>query len=94
MKGTAMPSRTYNLMAAGKPIIGIADDGSELAMTIEDDNIGWHVRPGDVEALRETLFQVFDSRDLLPLMGERAREAAEKKFSFSIAIEKYRSALG
>lgn len=94
MKGTAMPSRTYNLMAAGKPIIGIADDGSELVMTIEDDNIGWHVRPGDVDALHETLYRIFDSRDLLPLMGERAREAAENKFSFSIAIEKYRSALG
>ena len=30
MKGVSMPSRTYNIMAAGKPILAIAEKGSEL----------------------------------------------------------------
>ena len=32
MWGTAMPSRTYNIMAAGKPVLALTEKGSELAV--------------------------------------------------------------
>ena len=41
-----MPSRTYNTLAAGKPIIGIVDAGSELAQVIQEETVGWVVPPG------------------------------------------------
>jgi glycosyltransferase involved in cell wall biosynthesis len=44
MWGTAMPSRTYNILAAGKPILALTDDGSELARVIEEEGVGWYTR--------------------------------------------------
>lgn len=93
MWGTAMPSRTYNIMAAGKPIIALTDEGSELARVIDEDGIGWHLRPGDPEALERAILGAFDARADLAAMGKRARTAAEAKYSTAAACEAYREAL-
>lgn len=93
MWGTAMPSRTYNIMAAGKPIIALTDEGSELARVIDEDGIGWHLRPGDPEALERAILGAFDARAHLAAMGKRARTAAEAKYSSAAACEAYREAL-
>ncbi len=93
MWGTAMPSRTYNIMAAGKPIIALTDEGSELARVIDEDGIGWHLRPGDPEALERAILGAFDARAHLAAMGKRARTAAEAKYSTAAACEAYREAL-
>src|ERR1035441_9183365 len=41
MLGLAVPSRTYNLMAAGKPIIALVSECSEVAMVVREEGIGW-----------------------------------------------------
>ncbi len=93
MWGTAMPSRTYNIMAAGKPILALADHRSELAEVIEEEEIGWQVEPGDAESLLKTIVEIYDMRTSLSEMGERARSAAVKKYSMAAAVESYRKAL-
>lgn len=93
MWGTAMPSRTYNIMAAAKPIIALTDEGSELARVIDEDGIGWHLRPGDAEALEQAILNAYDARATLAEMGLRARTAAEAKYSTTAACEAYRTAL-
>jgi glycosyltransferase involved in cell wall biosynthesis len=89
MWGTAMPSRTYNILAAGKPILALTEDGSELARVIEEEGVGWYTMPGDVDRLQATVLQIYESREHLPKMGERAREAAIRKYSRASAIAKY-----
>jgi glycosyltransferase involved in cell wall biosynthesis len=92
MWGTAMPSRTYNILAAGKPILALTDDGSELAQVIDEENVGWHIPPRDVGLLYSTIIDIFKHhRDSLSEMGERARSAALEKYSLSTAIESYRA---
>lgn len=91
MKGVSMPSRTYNILAAGKPVLAIADDGSELALTITDDDLGWIVPPENPAKLKETIDQILKNRDRLPAMGKRARAAAERRFSLDSAMAKYRA---
>ncbi|HQZ98352.1 MAG TPA: glycosyltransferase family 4 protein [Pyrinomonadaceae bacterium] len=93
MWGTAMPSRTYNIMAAGKPILALTDEGSELAQVIDEDEIGWHLVPGDAKLLSETIEKLYKNRSELPKMGERARAAALGKYSTETAIESYSKAL-
>ncbi len=46
MRGVAMPSRTYNILAAGKPVLALTEKGSEVARVIEDERVGWYVPPG------------------------------------------------
>lgn len=89
MLGVSMPSRTYNTLAAGKPIIGIADADSELAMVIREEEAGWVVPPGEAEKLLDTIIEAEASKSELALMGARAREAAERKYSLTQAVKDY-----
>lgn len=41
MKGLGVPSKTYNLMAAGKPIFYIGDYGSEIDSYVKNYECGW-----------------------------------------------------
>lgn len=94
MKGVSMPSRTYNLLAAGKPILAIAEPGSEVAMVTEEDEVGSVVAPGDVDGLAAAIEELADlSADEHSAMGERARRAALSKYSVDTAIESYRREL-
>jgi glycosyltransferase involved in cell wall biosynthesis len=94
MKGVSMPSRTYNIMAAGKPIIAIADPGSEIALVTEEDKIGIVVSPNDPPEL-ETAVRRFANLDTseLAAMGLRSRQAAITKYSLETALNAYRTAL-
>jgi colanic acid biosynthesis glycosyl transferase WcaI len=90
MWGTAMPSRTYNIMAAGKPILALTDKGSELAQVIDEERIGRYIEPGDANGLTNAIRQMYHERDMLTEMGSRARAAAVAKYSLRDAIAKYR----
>ena len=93
MCGVAMPSRTYNLLAAGKPIIALTENNSEVAKVIEDDQVGWFVSPNDPDALYQTIKNIFENRQNLKEMGRRARLAAQNRYSVETAIEKYNNFL-
>lgn len=89
MKGTAMPSRTYNLMAAGKPILALTEAGSELSMVIDEDNIGWHLEPGIPDRLTDLILKIADDGQMLSELGNNARYAALAKYSMNDAVKKY-----
>jgi glycosyltransferase involved in cell wall biosynthesis len=91
MRGVSMPSRTYNILAAGKPILALTDSGSEIAKVIEEEQVGWTVPPNEPELLVATIKEIYAKRSDLEVLGLNARNAALGKYSLSIAIERYRS---
>ncbi|MBK8811503.1 MAG: glycosyltransferase family 4 protein [Acidobacteria bacterium] len=93
MWGVSMPSRTYNILAAGKPILALTEPDSELDRVVREDNAGWSVRPNDPGALRETLEEIAAGRRLFEDLGRNARRAALGKYSLDTAVENYRRAL-
>ena len=90
MSGAGVPSRMYNIMAAGKPIIAIAEPDSELSLVVQEEQIGWVVAPDDSKKLAEIILEACRDRKALTQMGERARVAAELKYSRSRIIQGYR----
>lgn len=93
MWGVSMPSRTYNILAAGKPIIAMTQTGSELARVVEEESVGWVVPPHKPALLAEAIRAASLSNGKLVEMGKRARGAAEGKYSVDAAIEAYRSVI-
>lgn len=93
MLGTAMPSRTYNLMAAGKPVLALTEGGSELSLVIDEENCGWHIEPGDPSKLAALIAQISRERENLSSLGENGRRAAQRKYTGDIAVSKYRDAI-
>ena len=93
MWGVSMPSRTYNILAAGKPILALTENESEIAKVVEEDNVGWTVPPGEPEMLLKKLFEIYDSRDNFQKLSENARRSALEKYSLETALLKYKKAL-
>ena len=88
-----MPSRTYNFLAAGKPILALTDEKSEVATVIEEDRVGWFVPPHEPEQLLGMIYKIYDEREHLAEMGVRARQSAVNKYSIEVAIEKFKKVL-
>lgn len=81
MTGVSVPSRLYNIMAAGKPIIAVANSESELSMVLKEEGIGWVIAPGDVDGLINVIQNASGDLRLLIKMGQRARKTAENKYT-------------
>lgn len=91
MSGISVPSRMYNILAAGKPIIAIADPSSELALVIEEEHIGWVVPPNNEKMLEEVILYAQANPSELKAMGVRARIAAESKYTLAKIIDLYQA---
>ncbi|HXF43069.1 MAG TPA: hypothetical protein VNK26_04950, partial [Pyrinomonadaceae bacterium] len=79
----------YNLMAAGKPILGILEKESEIARMITENEIGWQTMPCDAKSLIDLIELIYSRRNEIPAMSSRARKLAETEFTLEKAVEKY-----
>lgn len=73
IKGVSVPSKLYGVMAAGKPVLGVLEDGSEARLIVEEAGCGLSVSPGDYQAIRQlikTFIGMKDSEELKE-MGSR-----------------------
>jgi glycosyltransferase involved in cell wall biosynthesis len=89
MYGLGVPSKSYNIMATGRPILYIGEDDSEIALCIKEYDIGWVVRPNDPVALKKQIEMIVKERNILAEKGLRARDVAEKVFGKSVVLEQY-----
>ena len=53
-----MPSKTYSILAAGRPALAAIDPGTEVPRILEASGAGTCVPPDDVQAFREALQQM------------------------------------
>jgi colanic acid biosynthesis glycosyl transferase WcaI len=90
MSGVSVPSRMYNVLAAGKPIIAIADETSELARVVREEGVGWVLPPDRSEALADTILEARAHPGRLEEMGARARAAVEQKYTLERVGRAYR----
>ena len=90
MYGLGVPSKTYNILAAGKPILYIGERGTEFWRTVEENQIGYCFEPDDRKGIVSFLLSL-GTGDLSKLneMGRKARFLAETKYSKSIIIDKF-----
>ena len=89
MYGLGVPSKSYNIMATGRPILYIGEEDSEIALCVKEYDIGWVVKPNDPKALKEQIETIIKDRNLLAQKGLKAREVAEKVFSKDVVLEQY-----
>lgn len=89
MAGISVPSRLYNMLAAGKPILALADPDSELALVIGEENVGLVIPPGDVAAFQRAILDLAAQPSRREEMGRRARQAAESTYQFHKILDAY-----
>lgn len=94
MFGLGVPSKTYNIMAAGKAVLFIGESESEIGLLVKEKNIGYVFRPEDKNGIvsflsslnKEKLAEIHE-------MGERARLAAVKEYAKDIILNKFVEAI-
>jgi colanic acid biosynthesis glycosyl transferase WcaI len=84
--GISVPSRFYNLLAVGRPVLIVSEPDAEAALTVTEHDVGWVVAPGDADELARTIRLASLSED--PLRGERAAALA-RRFNFAGAMASY-----
>ncbi|MEH2591153.1 glycosyltransferase family 4 protein [Bradyrhizobium sp. AZCC 1721] len=84
--GISVPSRFYNLLAIGRPVILVSEADAEAALTVTEHDVGWVVEPGKADELAKTVGRAAASID--PQRAERAAEIS-KRFDFEIAMDDY-----
>ena len=89
--GITIPSKTYECMAVGRPIItNIRGDVREL---IENSNCGVYVEPGQPEQLKEAICRLYQDRTLCKTLGRNGRQRVLRDFSRQQIAAKYNSVL-
>jgi hypothetical protein len=84
--GVSVPSRFYNLLAVGRPVIIISEPDAEAALTVKEHRLGWVVAPGRSDELAKAVRLAFSAED--SSMAERA-VAIAKGFGVGRAMSGY-----
>jgi glycosyltransferase involved in cell wall biosynthesis len=89
MAGVSVPSRLYNVLAAGKPVLGVADEDSELARVIREEGVGVLVAPDRPDELAETIRNLADHPERVAAMAAKARAVAEREYPLGRVVALY-----
>jgi glycosyltransferase involved in cell wall biosynthesis len=74
LEGVVVPSKLYPTLAAGRPVLGIAPDESDVARIIRRSGSGIAANPDDPNSIAEGIRGVLHDAEQLENMGRRARE--------------------
>jgi colanic acid biosynthesis glycosyl transferase WcaI len=77
LASSSVPSKTYSILAAGRPLIASVDVGSEVARVVERAGAGLAVPPEDPEAFTKAVRQLTEHPTEAAAMGEAGRRWVE-----------------
>jgi colanic acid biosynthesis glycosyl transferase WcaI len=77
----SVPSKLYNFMAAGRPVLGLASPDSEVAAILRDNECGLVAAPDGAEAVAEAVRALARSPERRRFLGEKAREHVVRHFA-------------
>jgi len=89
--GASVPSRMYNIMSVGKPIVAAAESGSEISQVVLEEGIGWVVQPESPSLLAEAILSASENPAALREMSIRARSVADQKYARTTILEMHQA---
>ena len=76
LEGVVVPSKLYPVLAAGRPVLAVAPEGSDVARIVRRTGCGVAADPDDPAALAEAVRALSRDPQRVAEMGRRAREIA------------------
>lgn len=90
IKGVSVPSKLYGVMAAGKPVLGVLDKGSEARLIVEDCNCGLCIEPGNYKEISNNIEYILNNKEEIRLLGLNGRQYLESNLTKEVSINKYK----
>jgi glycosyltransferase involved in cell wall biosynthesis len=76
LEGVVVPSKLYSVLAAGRPVLAVAAEESDVVRIVRESRCGLTADPDDPASVAAALRKMRDDPRELANMGQRAREAA------------------
>ena len=94
IKGVSVPSKIYGVMAAGKPILGVLEQGSEAEFLISISNSGLVSEPQEYAHFVENIKTIYNltSEERFE-MGIRGRQYLDTHLKKELSLNKYKETL-
>lgn len=89
----SVPSKLYNYMAVGRPILGLTESQSEVAQILRHSEGGLTVLPEEQAELGRVILALRTSPALCREMGKKARIFVEKYYSHRVVLPRYEDVL-
>jgi colanic acid biosynthesis glycosyl transferase WcaI len=86
---TSLPSKTFNIMASGRPVLAITPHESELACVIREAACGCIVPPENPVLLAKGIRKLRQDAGLLTEMGRNGRSQIDTKFARAYCVDMY-----
>jgi colanic acid biosynthesis glycosyl transferase WcaI len=86
---SSVPSKTYSILAAGRPIVASVDEATEVARVVEQAEAGLAVPPENPEAFVAAVTKLVDAPELTAQMGRSGRAFVERWASPAAVAEQY-----
>jgi colanic acid biosynthesis glycosyl transferase WcaI len=86
---SSVPSKTYSILAAGRPVVASVDEGTEVARVVERAGAGLAVPPDDPAAFTAAVTKLLDGPDQARAMGAAGRAFVERWVSPAAVAERY-----
>jgi colanic acid biosynthesis glycosyl transferase WcaI len=77
LASSSVPSKTYSILAAGRPLVASVDRGSEVEMLVERAGAGLSVPPEDPGAFAAAIARLIDAPEERERMGAAGRSFVE-----------------
>jgi len=91
MYGLGVPSKAYNIMASGKPILFIGPADSEIYNVVNENDIGWAFTWNEINKVNDLIRSMsIDQIDYFNEKGVKARTFAELNYTEEIQMEKFK----
>ena len=89
LSGLSVPSKTYGILAVGRPILFVGDASSDIARLVHENHCGAVISGGDGDGLARVIAQWADDRARVKQMGQAARQLFERRFDRPGAVTAY-----
>jgi len=87
--GNSVPSKTYYYLSAGKPIVGLLPENSEVALAIEENNLGFVCSDYTPETLKNIILKLKTSPQLVNEISSSVGRCFEEIYSRKRVTRKY-----
>lgn len=93
IKGVSVPSKLYGVMAAGKPVLGVLDEGSEARLIVDECNCGLCTEPGSYDEIYNKIEYILENKETIKELGRNGRAYLEQNLTKDVSINKYKTTI-
>lgn len=93
LNGIAVPCKLYGILASGRAIIAQVPSETEVSLTVEENDCGCVVAPGDILGLASAILKLANDEAERTRMGQNAFSAYREKYQLESGVSRMQEIL-